>query len=179
MKKTITRLIGEADGRALEVKVLRKAACKLHLEIEDKEERKQAFADVLNSLESKGRIVLENSVAKLVDRAVAAVDEAIVVEVIKKKEKKRKINTVDTDESEILQAADKEVTKTKKSKKLKESIPDVCANQIDEAATVQAGSEGDSSAPTKKEYPPIEVQTGNNTILLFYAYCTPIMSRGQ
>ena len=178
MKKTVTKLLREADGRALEVKVLRKASCKLHLEIEDGEERKQAFTNVLNSLEVKGRIVLENSVAKLVDRAATAVDEAVVVEVIKKKEKKRKLNTVDTDKTEISQGADKEVAETKKIKKSKKSSQDVCTTQIDDRATIQAGSEGDSSASTKKEYPPMEVQTGNNTILLFYAYCTPIMSRG-
>lgn len=187
MKKTILRLLAEDHEKASEVKALRKAVCKLHLEIEDKVERKQAFIDILNKLEIRGKIILENSIAKLVRKEAAevAVDEAVEVEVINRVEKKRKMKMVDADEVEILQVVDKEIMKAKKSKKPKDSSPDnqiACTKAVEEPPIVSVSSAVggvEISAITKKEYPPIEVQTGDNTILLFYAYCTPIMSRGQ
>ena len=189
MKKTIYKLLKQEDGNTICIKSLRKQVCKLHPEIESKEERKIAFKEVLNRLEIKGKVVLDkdSTTVTLGWRVTpnAAKVEIAVVQEVQKKEKKRKIK--ETEEVEVLPVAVEEEVKKKKVKKSAVSSDSPSTDDVNKISAVavavtpavkEVEKEVDASVPPKKEYPPIEVQTGNNTILLFYAYCTPIMSRG-
>ena len=187
MKKTIYKLLKQEDGNTICIKSLRKQVCKLHPEIESKDERKIAFKEVLNRLEIKGKVVLDKDSTTVtlgwrVTPTAAKVEIAVVQEV-QKKEKKRKIK--ETEEVEVLPVAVEEEVKKKKVKKSAVSSDSPSTDDVNKISAVavtpvvkEVEKEVDASVPPKKEYPPIEVQTGNNTILLFYAYCTPIMSRG-
>lgn len=185
MKKTILKLLrgdgSEANNNALDRKELRKAACKLHLEIEAKADRKEKFNESLSKLETRGKIVIEDSVVKLKAKSVQCNEKAADVcdsttASKERKDKKRKVL------EEVPEAAVEKVDKVSKKKKTTETVDDTekKAKSDDVSTTTTAVSDGTESAPSaKKEYPPMEVQTGVNTILLFYAYCVPVMSRGE
>lgn len=185
MKKTILKLLrgdgSEANNNALDRKELRKAACKLHLEIEEKADRKEKFNESLSKLETRGKIVIENSVVKLKAKSVQCDEKAADVcesttASKERKDKKRKVQEVVTEADAV------KVDKVSKKKKATETVDDTekKSKSDDVSTTTTAVSDGTESAPSaKKEYPPMEVQTGVNTILLFYAYCVPVMSRGE
>ena len=185
MKATIIRLLKEEEKECLDEKSLRKSVCKLHKEeTEDKDERKAAFIAVLNKLVTKGKIVLENDVVRLVKKQTAQDEEqeevavAVIAEKKEKKQKKEKKRRNDDD------APEEEEVSTKKGKKSKSSDTKTDESNTSAAAAAAAATTAvtgstDESVIVKKEYPPIEALTGNNTILLFYAYCTPVMSKGE
>lgn len=173
MKKSILSLlreeVNEKGSYSLDKKVLQRAACKKHLDIVDKADRKKKFTESLIKLEERGKISIEDSIVSLKQK-VAKQDD-------------------DTANAVTLQSAD-EVKSSKKRKLKEDSLIDAPAVDIKRALTEKSCSkeekivtpatdETDSSANAKKVYPPMEAQTGNNTILLFYAYCVPIMSRGD
>lgn len=216
MKKTILKLLrgdgSEANNCSLDRKELRKAACKLHTEIEDKADRKERFNESLAKLESKGKIVVENSTVKLIAPS-AQCNETVVdeCELNTAKEagngKKRKVKQLDTDEVQVdegskkkkaAKATDKtekksksgnirvidevqagEGSKKKKAAKATDEIEGKSNSTEVCVATPAVSADIGSDQSVKKEYPPVEAQTGVNTILLFYAYCVPVMSRGM
>ena len=193
MKKTILKLLrgdGSEENYTLDRKELRKAACKLHLEIEDKAERKEKFNQSISKLESRGKILIDKSVVKLIAPSVqcneiaADVCEASSASVVRK-DKKRKAPQPIIDEGSICKADVEQIdegSKKKKEKKAAKTVDDTeKKSDSGDASTIAAVVSGDTepAQSAKKEYPPMEVQTGDNTILLFYAYCVPIMSRGE
>jgi hypothetical protein len=193
MKKTILKLLrgdGSEANNTLDRKELRKAACKLHLEIEDKADRKVKFNESISKLESRGKIVIENSVVKLIASSVqcnelaadAASESSTAKEV--RKEKKRKAQQLIIDEGSICQADAGQIEEGSKKKKAAKTADDTEKKSKSGDASTMTTTEpnsGDAEPAqlAKKEYPPVEVQTGVNTILLFYAYCVPVMSRGE
>ncbi len=73
------------------------------------------------------------------------------------------------------------VHKDKKSKKRKaEDETDEVAEKSKSAKTVESESTTASTAAVETVEPKVyPIPTGNTTILLFYAYCTPQMTRGM
>jgi hypothetical protein len=186
MKKTILKLLrgdgSEANNNTFDRKELRKAACKLHLEIEDKADRKVKFNESLSKLESRGKIVVEDSVVKLIastfqcKEIAADVCESSTAKEVRK-EKKRKAQQLVVDDGSVCKADAGQIeegdTRTTDDTEKKSKSGDVSTT------TIAVSGDVEPAQLVKKEYPPIEVQTGVNTILLFYAYCVPIMSRGE
>jgi hypothetical protein len=192
MKKTILKLLrgdGSEANNTLDRKELRKAACKLHLEIEDKADRKVKFNESISKLESRGKIVIENSVVKLISSSVqcneiaADASESSTAKEVRK-EKKRKAQQLVIDEDSICKADAGQIEEGSKKKKAAKTADDTekKSKSGDASTMTTAASDSGDVEPAqlaKKEYPPVEVQTGVNTILLFYAYCVPVMSRGE
>jgi hypothetical protein len=192
MKKTILKLLrgdGSEAKNTLDRKELRKAACKLHLEIEDKADRKLKFIESISKLESRGNIVIENSVVKLIASSVqcneiaADASESSTAKEVRK-EKKRKAQQLIIDERSICKADAGQIEEGSEKKKAAKTTDDTEKKSKSGDAsmmTTAASNSGDAEPAqlAKKEYPPVEVQTGVNTILLFYAYCVPVMSRGE
>lgn len=179
MKKSILSLlrevVNEKGSYSLEKKVLQRAACKKHLDIVEKADRKKKFTESLIKLEERGKISIENSIVSLKQK-IAQDDDTTAATAA--------ANAV------ALQSADE--VKSSKKRKLKEdslidapavdmkrAVPDKSSSKEEKILETTATGETDSSPNAKKVYPPMEAQTGNNTILLFYAYCVPIMSRGD
>jgi hypothetical protein len=191
MKKTILKLLrgdgSEANNNTFDRKELRKAACKMHLEIEDKADRKVKFNESLSKLESRGKIVVEGSVVKLIASTVqckeiaADVCESSTAKEVRK-EKKRKAQQLVVDDGSVCKADAGQIEEGSKKKKDTKTTDDTeKKSKSGDVSTTTTAVSGDVEPAqlVKKEYPPIEVQTGVNTILLFYAYCVPIMSRGE
>jgi hypothetical protein len=182
MKKSILSLlreeVNEKGSYSLEKKVLQRAACKKHLDIVEKADRKKKFTESLLKLEERGKIFIENSIVSLKQKVAKQDDDTAAVTAA------AAANAV------ALQSPD-EVKISKKRKLKEDSLIDVPAVDIKRALAEKScgkeekiletpsTDETDSSPNAKKIYPPMEAQTGNNTILLFYAYCVPIMSRGD
>lgn len=164
-------------------KNLRHAAYKAFLD-GDKEEKKKLFKEALVKLEEKKKITVNESVVKLISKIVDDVVDVIVDVKSDVKEKKRKIKELNTNEisNNETEKSCETVELKAKNKKIKnegKSSKSVIeqTNIIETPAVVIPPSI--DNIIVKKEYPPIEIPTGNNTILLFYAYCTPIMSRAD
>jgi hypothetical protein len=192
MKKTILKLLrgdGSEANNTLDRRELRKAACKLHLEIEDKADRKVKFNESISKLESRGKIVIENSVVKLISSSVqcneiaADASESSTAKEVRK-DKKRKAQQLVIDEDSICKADAGQLEERSEKKKAAKTTDDTekKSKSGDASTMTTAASDSGDVEPAqlaKKEYPPVEVQTGVNTILLFYAYCVPVMSRGE
>lgn len=178
MKKTILSLlredVNETGSYSLDKKELQRAACKKHLDIVEKADRKKKFLESLIKLEDRGKISVENSIVTLKQKVAKPDDDA---------------TDATAANAAVLLAAD-EVQSGKKRKLQHTKSSDVSPIDVKRALREKSSSKeavlsetkatGEIDIPTsKKEYPPIEAQTGNNTILLFYAYCVPIMSRGD
>lgn len=185
MKKSILSLlreeVNEKGSYSLEKKVLQRAACKKHLDIVDKADRKKKFTESLLKLEERGKISIEDSIVSLKQKVAKQDDDTTAATAA--------AAAAAAANAVALQSAD-EVKSSKKRKLKEDSLIDVPAVDIKRALTEKSCSkeekivtpatdETDNSPNAKKIYPPIEAQTGNNTILLFYAYCVPIMSRGD
>jgi hypothetical protein len=181
MKKSILSLlreeVNEKGSYSLEKKVLQRAACKKHLDIVEKADRKKRFTESLLKLEERGKISIEDSIVSLKQKTAKQDDDTVAA------------TAVAAASAVGLQSAD-EVKSSKKRKLKEDGLIDTPAVDIkraltekscsrDEKIVTPATDETDNSANAKKIYPPMEAQTGNNTILLFYAYCVPIMSRGD
>jgi hypothetical protein len=181
MKKSILSLlreeVNEKGSYSLEKKVLQRAACKKHLDIVEKADRKKKFTESLLKLEERGKISIEDSIVSLKQKTAKQDDDTVAA------------TAVAAASAVGLQSAD-EVKSSKKRKLKEDGLIDTPAVDIkraltekscsrDEKIVTPATDETDNSANAKKIYPPMEAQTGNNTILLFYAYCVPIMSRGD
>ena len=186
MKKSILKLLREnnsdADGESMGIKALKKVVCAEYIDIEDKKERKLKFQESLSKLEARGKVLVENSTVKLTGKRQilddSDVDKAVVEEKpVKAKKQKLGISEMSTETSLSKERDDDETKQQKKSNQKKSdisipTIPSVAAATV-LAVSALDGEEG------KKMYPPVEAQTGNNTILLFYAYCVPVMSRSE
>lgn len=180
MKKSILSLlreeVNEKGSYSLEKKVLQRAACKKHLDIVEKADRKLKFTESLIKLEERGKISIENSIVSLKQKiarqdddtaAVTAAANAVALQStdVVKRSKKRKLK-----EDSLIDAPTVDI---------KRAVYDKSSSEEEKILETTATGETDSSPNAKKVYPPMEAQTGNNTILLFYAYCVPIMSRGD
>ena len=180
MKKSILSLlreeVNEKGSYSLEKKVLQRAACKKHLDIVEKADRKLKFTESLIKLEKRGKISIENSIVSLKQKiarqdddtaAVTAAANAVALQSTDevKRSKKRKLK-----EDSLIDAPTVDI---------KRAVYDKSSSEEEKILETTATGETDSSPNAKKVYPPMEAQTGNNTILLFYAYCVPIMSRGD
>ena len=180
MKKSILSLlreeVNEKGSYSLEKKVLQRAACKKHLDIVEKADRKLKFTESLIKLEERGKISIENSIVSLKQKiarqdddtaAVTAAANAVALQStdVVKRTKKRKLK-----EDSLIDAPTVDI---------KRAVYDKSSSEEEKILETTATGETDSSPNAKKVYPPMEAQTGNNTILLFYAYCVPIMSRGD
>ena len=180
MKKSILSLlreeVNEKGSYSLEKKVLQRAACKKHLDIVEKADRKLKFTESLIKLEERGKISIENSIVSLKQKiarqdddtaAVTAAANAVALQSTDevKRSKKRKLK-----EDSLIDAPTVDI---------KRAVYDKSSSEEEKILETTATGETDSSPNAKKVYPPMEAQTGNNTILLFYAYCVPIMSRGD
>jgi hypothetical protein len=135
------------------------------------------FTESLLKLEERGKISIEDSIVSLKQKTAKQDDDTVAA------------TAVAAASAVGLQSAD-EVKSSKKRKLKEDGLIDTPAVDIkraltekscsrDEKIVTPATDETDNSANAKKIYPPMEAQTGNNTILLFYAYCVPIMSRGD
>ena len=179
MKKSILSLlredVNETGSYSLDKKELQRSACKKHLDIVDKDDRKKKFTESLIKLEERGKISIENSIVTLKQKVAKPFDDATdataakAATLLKSDEvqsgKKRKLQNVTSSD---VPAVD-----------IKRALPEKSCSKEATLSEVQATGESESSPMLKKVYPPMEAQTGNNTILLFYAYCVPIMSRGD
>lgn len=177
MKKSILKLLreneSEADGESFGIKELKKAVCAQYTEIEDKKDRKIKFQESLSKLEARGKVFVDNCVVKLIGKRQILHDS----DADSPNAKKHKVSPSQSlvEKSPSKERYDEESRKQKNSnhEKLVKEIPTIPAVSV-VALLPQVDAELE-----KKIYPPVEAQTGNNTILLFYAYCVPVMSRSE
>lgn len=139
------------NGSKYDKKALCKAVMKpFKSSYDSKDDRKEAFSNALSSLIKKQKIVDNgDSVQVMVEKD--------------KKSKKRKVDSSD-DNSNAPENSNKQA-KT-------EEIEPI----VDKVHITEDDNSQHATAPEKKVYPK---PTGDVTILLFYAYCTPQMTRGR
>ena len=184
MKKSILKLLREndsdADGESMGIKALKKVVCAEYTDIEDKKERKLKFQESLSKLEARGKVLVENSTVKLTGKRQILDDSDVDITVVAEKPVKAKKQKLGISEmsTEASLSKERDDDETKLQKKSINKMSDTNIPKIPAAAAVIAVPALDKEEG-KKTYPPVEVQTGNNTILLFYAYCVPIMSRSE
>jgi hypothetical protein len=177
-------------------------------QFESKSDRKDKFAKAIEALieknkisESDGMIRLNNNDDKKEKKhkkrkADNESLEELFMETERSSGHKRKHHRTDTSSETTISIEEKKEKKNKKRKTEKDIMGSTekmekTANETSEPQTHHHSTEtlsseptgvstvdinNSSSTPTPKVYP---VPTGNNTILLFYAYCTPQMTRGK
>lgn len=182
MKKSILRSLREnnsaAFGESMGIKALKKVVCAQYTDIEDKKERKLKFQESLSKLESRGKVLVENSTVKLTGKRQISDDSDADVVVVAEKSVRAKKQKLEPSDTSLSNERDDDETRQKKKSNHKlsdESIPAI--PPVAAVATIVVPAL--DIEEVKKTYPPVEAQVGNNTILLFYAYCVPVMSRGE
>lgn len=169
LKISIILILSDATKSCMLQKELRKSCFKsvkndYDDEIIDKKEMKKCFKDVLERLLEKEKVRIEDDnviLNKKAKRKIDDVEEEIDIEKEDKKSRKEKKEKKDKKEKNI--SIEKDEKTTINDSKLKESIIE---------------TETTESAFEQKIYPVI-VQDLTHTILLFYAYCTPVMTQHE
>ena len=201
MKKEIVHLLKQEADWTLRRKRLLSALVKLNEgETKSKEDIDTQLTKTLTMLECKHKIVQLGDKIRYVDKKERAVEDAPSSSKKRKetvqssgtcstsngdssnstndKHKKLRTDTLataDDDDDEEKDAIDR-LQAAHGSNSNSSSSSSSSSSSTSSSSSSSSSSDSSSSSQHQQQYPPAPPKTGNNSILLFYAYCSPLMS---
>ena len=180
MKKIIVRILKKEthdDNSLTTVKALRKITITEHLKnevrtdqdnVDSKSKLKEIFNGILQKLEDKGKIIMNKQDSTIMWHSKKSIGNNDELSNTKNKRLEEKVDSSDI--NSVTEYGCKPLKKRRKNEIINDHTNGVEVSNVVESV---------SNPPPVSEYPPIVIEEGTNTILLFYAYCTPQMTASQ